>query len=451
MGLSFSNPVLFVTCRFMFRQITKRLMQKLITPYFVFFILIYSSAFSQNKSVVSGVITNKEDNLPLPFASVTLKNYPMGTLSNENGEFDFYIPDSKRNDTIQISFIGFNNYELPITSALSELKIELQPSNEVLDEVILSKLSPLDYIKNALENIDKNYQQDPFQTIAYYREKLIENNQTISKKEGVFKTHYTATGDSSKNQHQLLLYKPTENLQNFQFMRKWIDKRIEKETKKAKKKAKKKGEIFEDDFDFDRDMNMGGPETIINMADIRNGSSNNNFLNPKHFKKYEYTFGDEKYFNGDILVTIHYKALKKIESVKDQGTVLISKGDYAIALIEGSGVLTVPVLAKPIIFLVGLSVSNPKFRNTVSYQKYKDKWYPKLFRWDATISLKKSHLFSENEQANLKIGQVFFINQLEYVSTAIPKEKRFDSSEDMEEQVHNDINISWQGMNVIKD
>ncbi|MCK5638538.1 MAG: carboxypeptidase-like regulatory domain-containing protein, partial [Flavobacteriaceae bacterium] len=217
-------------------------MQKLITPYFVFFILIYSSAFSQNKSVVSGVITNKEDNLPLPFASVTLKNYPMGTLSNENGEFDFYIPDSKRNDTIQISFIGFNNYELPITSALSELKIELQPSNEVLDEVILSKLSPLDYIKNALENIDKNYQQDPFQTIAYYREKLIENNQTISKKEGVFKTHYTATGDSSKNQHQLLLYKPTENLQNFQFMRKWIDKRIEKETKKAKKKAKKKGE-----------------------------------------------------------------------------------------------------------------------------------------------------------------------------------------------------------------
>ena len=435
----------------MFRQITKRLMQKLITPYFVFFILIYSSAFSQNKSVVSGVITNKEDNLPLPFASVTLKNYPMGTLSNENGEFDFYIPDSKRNDTIQISFIGFNNYELPITSALSELKIELQPSNEVLDEVILSKLSPLDYIKNALENIDKNYQQDPFQTIAYYREKLIENNQTISKKEGVFKTHYTATGDSSKNQHQLLLYKPTENLQNFQFMRKWIDKRIEKETKKAKKKAKKKGEIFEDDFDFDRDMNMGGPETIINMADIRNGSSNNNFLNPKHFKKYEYTFGDEKYFNGDILVTIHYKALKKIESVKDQGTVLISKGDYAIALIEGSGILTVPVLAKPIIFLVGLSVSNPKFRNTVSYQKYKDKWYPKLFRWDATISLKKSHLFSENEQANLKIGQVFFINQLEYVSTAIPKEKRFDSGEDMEEQVHNDINISWQGMNVIKD
>lgn len=427
-------------------------MQKRITLYIIFFTLIYSSAFSQNKSVVSGTVTNKENNEPLPFASVTLKNYPIGTLSNEHGEFDFYIPESKQNDTIQISFIGFITFEIPVSYGLNELKkIALQPSNEVLDEVVLSKLSPLDYIKNALANIDKNYQQDPFQTIAYYREKLIENNQTISKKEAVFKTHYTATGDSAKNQHQLLLYRPTENLQKFQFMRKWIDKRINKEKKKAKKKAKKKGEIYDDDFDFDRDMNMGGPETIINMADIRNGSSNNNFLNPKHFKKYEYSFGEEKYYNGEILVTIHYKAIKKIESIKDQGTILISKGDYAIALIEGSGVLTVPVLAKPLIFLVGLSVSNPKFSNTVSYQKYKDKWYPKLFRWDAKISLKKRHAFSENEHADLKIGQVFFINQLEYVSTAIPKEKRFDSGKDMEEQVHNDINISWQGMNVIKD
>jgi len=426
-------------------------MQKIVSPYIVFFTLVFSFAYSQDKSVVSGIITNIEDNSPLPFASVTLKNYPIGTLSNENGEFDFYIPKSKQIDTIQVSFIGFNNYEIPITSNLNDLKIKLQPSNEVLDEVVLSELSPLEYIKKARENIDKNYQQDPFQTIAYYREKLIENNQTISKREGVFKTQYTATVDTSKNQHQLLLYKPTQNLQNFKFMRKWIDKRIEKETKKAKKKAKKKGEVFEDDFDFDRDMNMGGPETIINVADIRNGSSNNNFLNPKHFKKYEYSFGDEKNFNGEVLVTIHYKALKKIESIKDQGIILISKDDYAIALIEGSGVLTVPVLAKPLIFLAGLSISNPQFRNTVSYQKYKDKWYPKLFRWDATISLKKSHVFSENEHADLKIGQVFFINQLEYISTTIPKEKRFDSSKNMKEQVYNDLNISWEGMNVIKE
>jgi len=122
-------------------------MQKIVSPYIVFFTLVFSFAYSQDKSVVSGIITNIEDNSPLPFASVTLKNYPIGTLSNENGEFDFYIPKSKQIDTIQVSFIGFNNYEIPITSNLNDLKIKLQPSNEVLDEVVLSELSPLEYIK----------------------------------------------------------------------------------------------------------------------------------------------------------------------------------------------------------------------------------------------------------------------------------------------------------------
>ena len=96
-------------------------------------------------------------------------------------------------------------------------------------------------------------------------------------------------------------------------------------------------------------------------------------------------------------------------------------------------------------------VSNPKFSNTVSYQKYKDKWYPKLFRWDAKITLKKRHMFSANERADLKIGQVFFINQLDSIATPIPKAKQFDTEKDMEDQIYNDLNISWDGMNVIKD
>ena len=143
--------------------------------FLLYLISISFNGYSQSKGAISGIVVNKEDNEPLPFASITLKNHPIGTLSNEEGEFDFYIPQSKRNDTIQISFIGFITYEVPVSSALSELNIKLQPSSEVLDEVVLSKLSPLDFIKNALANIDQNYEHDPFQTIAYYREKFIEN------------------------------------------------------------------------------------------------------------------------------------------------------------------------------------------------------------------------------------------------------------------------------------
>ncbi len=60
-------------------------------------------------------------------------------------------------------------------------------------------------------------------------------------------------------------------------------------------------------------------------------------------------------------------------------------------------------------------------------------------------------MFKANEKADLKIGQVFFINQLDSIATPIPKGKRFNTKEDMEDQIFNDVNISWEGMNVIKD
>ena len=416
----------------------------------IIFIIILAffnlSLFAQSKSVVSGVVMNRENDEPLPYASITLLNYAIGTISNEDGEFDFYIPISKQNDTISISFIGFNTYLLPVKDIKSPLEIRLSPATNLLDEIILSQLSPLDYIKKALENIEQNYPQDPYQTIAYYREKFIENDAIIKKEEAIFKTYYSKPSDSIDNQHQLLLYRPAENPQKITFMRDWIDKKQAKETKKAIKR----GEDIDEDFDLERDLNMGGPETIINLADLRNDTKGN-FLNPKHFKKYEYSFGEETSLNGESLVTIHFKAKRKIEYIKDQGKILISHENYAIALIEVSGVLSIPVAVKPILFVIGLSISNPTFNSTVSYQKFKGYWYPKMFRWDAKVNLTKRHMFSSNEKAKINIGQVFLINKLDSVATTIPKDKRFNSSEEMENQVHNDLNIQWNELNIVKD
>ena len=180
---------------------------------------IIPGIFAQDNSVITGKIINGEDKEPLPFASIRLKNHPIGTISNENGEFDFYIPKSKRNDTLTISFIGFNSYEVPVSNVNRELNIVLTPSSNVLDEVILTEKDPLDYIRKALERLAENYPQTEYQSIAYYRQKFIENGAVINKEEGVFKTYYPTSGDSAKNQHQLLLYKPEENPQQFQFMR----------------------------------------------------------------------------------------------------------------------------------------------------------------------------------------------------------------------------------------
>ena len=406
---------------------------------------IIPGAFAQDNSVITGQIINGEDKEPLPFASIRLKNHPIGTISNENGDFDFYIPKSKRNDTISISFIGFNSYEVPLINIDRELIIVLTPSSNVLDEVILTEKDPLDYIKKALERLSENYPQNEYQSIAYYREKFIENGAVINKEEGVFKTYYPKSVDSAKNQHQLLLYKPEENPQQFQFMREWFEEKQDK----RKKKAIKKGEDFdEEEFDSDMDMDLGGPESVIDL-DINN--DRDNYLNPKHFKKYEYSFGDETSLNGERLVTINFKAKRTIDHIKDSGKILINAEDYAIVSIEQKGKFSIPFIVKPILFVIGLKIESPTFKTAISYQKYKDKWYPQLFRWDAKVKLTKKHTFDPNENSDINIGQVFFINQLDSIATPIKEEHLFDEEEDMGEQVFNDIDLQWGELNIIKD
>ena len=242
-----------------------------------------------------------------------------------------------------------------------------------------------------------------------------------------------------------MLYKPEENPQQFQFMREWFEAKQEK----RKKKAIKKGEEFdEEEYDSDMDMDFGGPETVIDL-DINN--ERDNYLNPKHFKKYEYSFGDETSLNGERLVTINFKAKKTIDHKKDAGKILINTEDYAIVSIEQTGKFSIPFIVKPILFVIGLKIQNPTFNTVISYQKYKDKWYPQLFRWDAKIKLTKKHTFDPNENSDINIGQVFFINELDSIASPISEAQRFDENEDMDGQVYNDLNLQWGELNVIKD
>ena len=94
---------------------------------------------------------------------------------------------------------------------------------------------------------------------------------------------------------------------------------------------------------------------------------------------------------------------------------------------------------------------SPEFSTVINYQKYNGKWYPLLFRWDANIELTKKHTFDPNENSDINIGQVFFINELSADATPIESEKVFDPGEEMEEQVFNDLDLEWQGLNIIKD
>ena len=102
-------------------------------------IFISLIVYSQEK-IISGKVLNFENNEPLTYVNIGIKNKTVGTVSNNNGLFNLKLNEKVTSkDTIIFSYIGFKT-EKYLVSELNKIKkpILLQPKNMELDEVVVS-------------------------------------------------------------------------------------------------------------------------------------------------------------------------------------------------------------------------------------------------------------------------------------------------------------------------
>lgn len=91
---------------------------------------------------LSGQIINQKNNRPIEFAMVYLPESKLWTVSNQEGKFTVYqVPVGKIN--VQVSIIGYKAKELEtdLSRENNYLKIVLQKSNLMLDEVVVTAQS----------------------------------------------------------------------------------------------------------------------------------------------------------------------------------------------------------------------------------------------------------------------------------------------------------------------
>jgi len=105
---------------------------------------------------ISGVVIDQKTNLPLEGASVYFNNTTIGTTTNSNGIFTIEFKEEIKTPLI-ISFVGYETVILHNFSIVSKLKIYLNESTNVLNEVVLSnkddwprKLKLKEFRKNFL-------------------------------------------------------------------------------------------------------------------------------------------------------------------------------------------------------------------------------------------------------------------------------------------------------------
>ncbi|RLD65247.1 MAG: TonB-dependent receptor [Bacteroidetes bacterium] len=108
-----------------------------------FFILLSSSIFSQK--LLKGVVRDVENEAVFA-ANVYLKNnQEIGRTTNFNGKFELRLTKENINDTLVISFIGYNIKEIPLSSISYEktIVIILKKNSLALQEVIIKAREPI--------------------------------------------------------------------------------------------------------------------------------------------------------------------------------------------------------------------------------------------------------------------------------------------------------------------
>jgi hypothetical protein len=145
---------------------------------------------------IKGKVVDKESLNPLVFASITLKETNIATVTNIDGEFIIKVPENEATKSLEISFLGYKNKVMP----LSEMKkngdknlITMDLAPIPIKEIIIKPIMPDEIMNRAISSISKNYCEVPNLMTSFYRETIRKNRTYVSIGEAVveiFKAPY---------------------------------------------------------------------------------------------------------------------------------------------------------------------------------------------------------------------------------------------------------------------
>jgi hypothetical protein len=126
---------------------------------------------------LTGFVFSSIDSSKLSFVSVYLKNKSIGTVTNESGEFSLFLKELSIQDTIIFSYVGFQEYKLPVTQIKSpnSYTIFLKIKPYELKEIAIFPFAATDLLKSALRKIPFNYSKKPYIVNGFYRQLIMQD------------------------------------------------------------------------------------------------------------------------------------------------------------------------------------------------------------------------------------------------------------------------------------
>ncbi|MGO4921293.1 carboxypeptidase-like regulatory domain-containing protein [Maribacter spongiicola] len=165
------------------------------------------TAQTNNFTEYSGEVIDADSKKPLVFATLTINNTNVTTITNSEGQFSLKVPKEYLSNNLTISFLGYKTKQIAIS------QLELEKNKIVMDEFVVALAearidAPNDaeaLVKETLDRKGDNYLDENTVMTAFYRETIKKRKTNVSLSEAVvniYKTPY-----SSKKTDALELYK----------------------------------------------------------------------------------------------------------------------------------------------------------------------------------------------------------------------------------------------------
>ena len=156
----------------------------------VIFMSCYGAAYSQNESdsylTITGQLKDAKTGEKIIYATITVPNTGIGTVSNSDGEFLLKINKGINADNFEVSHLSYATTTFKVSESLGKNKtFYLEPQLIMLKEISVVPKDARGIVEMALRNIKKNYSESPNMMTGFYRESIRQRRDFISISEAV--------------------------------------------------------------------------------------------------------------------------------------------------------------------------------------------------------------------------------------------------------------------------
>lgn len=365
---------------------------------------------------LSGKIVDFKNGDPIKYASISLFNKPIGTISNVDGDFLLKIHPDYILDTIIFSCMGYSQLIVPASQLLDENIFEMFPMSIKIREVKVTATTPAQLLKNIRQNMDKNYASEIKLMKAFYRETVKQDGNYISVSEAVMEILKSPYTNSYRDDLvRLIKGRRSPEVKPIQ----WLNFKLQ-----------------------------GGPFTITKLDVVKNMES---FLSEEFESMYKYTISKVVWYNNQPVYVLKFTPISDVLFPVFVGEMYVHRESFAVVHanfhFNRSGLkkaTSIMIKKKP----RGVNARPSYVNYTVNYQYFDGKWH--LANAQASV---KFRIRSRRDKINSEyhsISDLLITNTEQTSLKRFAKKESFSQHDIFVEMIDDYDSRFWENYNIIK-